>query len=223
MRSPTREEVDFARSPTVWDLGNQVLYDMCRSFPEHDTHQKVVSKIWLIGRSYAASIERRKNAFHTGDSFYLEVVAPGIQKSAIDSWLNEITEEEPGSAKTITAHNKLLEVLFSITGLRKRSLASKYLHFHKPGAFFLYDSRARQSIMEFTPPFSCIPMINLKEFDREYRDFVRRCLWLWNNIRETFGVKLSPREIDNLLLNISSGGINERTRKHQEKILHEKG
>jgi len=58
--------------------------------------------------------------------------------------------------------------------------------------------------MELTPHIASIPMISANEFDKEYRDFVRRCLWLWNNIRENFGFELTPREIDNLLLNAFS-------------------
>ena len=204
MRTLTRSEVDSARLPSVWDLSNEILYDMCRIYPEHDTHEKIIAKMWLIGRSYAASIERRKNAAQIGDSFYTEVVAPEIQKSPIDSWLKEVPKKEPGNSQSISVHKKLQDTIFSITGLHKRSLSSKYLHFHCPGSFFLYDSRARRSVMELTPHIASIPMISANEFDKEYRDFVRRCLWLWNNIRENFGFELTPREMDNLLLNAFS-------------------
>ncbi len=83
MRTLTRSEVDSARLPSVWDLSNEILYDMCRIYPEHDTHEKIIAKIWLIGRSYAASIERKKNAAQIGDSFYTEVVAPEIRRALL--------------------------------------------------------------------------------------------------------------------------------------------
>jgi len=204
MKTLARSEIDSARLPSVWDLGNKILYDMCRNYPGHDTNEKIIAKIWLIGRSYAASIERRKNAAQIGDSFYTEVVVPEIQNSPIDSWLREVPKEEPGNSQTVSVHKKLQDTLFSITGLHKRSLSSKYLHFHCPGSFFLYDSRARRSVMKLTPHISSIPTISADEFDTEYRDFVRRCLWLWNNIRENFGFELTPREMDNLLLNAFS-------------------
>lgn len=45
-----------------WEYGNSVLYRMCEEEPEHKEIDVIVGKIWLIGRSYAAAIERRKNA-----------------------------------------------------------------------------------------------------------------------------------------------------------------
>lgn len=44
---------------TPWDLGNQVLYDVCRQNPDHTDEQAIIAKILLIGRTYAAAIERR--------------------------------------------------------------------------------------------------------------------------------------------------------------------
>ena len=59
-----------------WEYGNSVLYRMCEEEPEHKQIDVIVGKIWLIGRSYAAAIERRKNAVVVGDDFYYDVVAP---------------------------------------------------------------------------------------------------------------------------------------------------
>ena len=54
-----------------WEYGNSVLYRMCEEEPEHKQIDVIVGKIWIIGRSYAAAIERRKNAVVVGDDFYL--------------------------------------------------------------------------------------------------------------------------------------------------------
>ena len=61
-----------------WEYGNSVLYRMCEEEPEHKEIDVIVGKIWLIGRSYAAAIERRKNAVVVGDDFYYDVVAPKL-------------------------------------------------------------------------------------------------------------------------------------------------
>jgi len=53
------EFLSKAISETAWDFGNQVLYDMCRANPQHKEDRIIIGKIWLIGRSYAAAIERR--------------------------------------------------------------------------------------------------------------------------------------------------------------------
>jgi hypothetical protein len=87
----THKLVSSAVSQTVWDFGNQVLYDMCRTNPEHKRDQIIIGKMWIIGRTYAAAIERRRRMeVASGDAFYETVVAPKIRKSSIDSWFETI-------------------------------------------------------------------------------------------------------------------------------------
>jgi hypothetical protein len=65
MQLISRRDIDASRRPWPWDLGNSVLYDLCRKHPSHKTADEILAKVWLIGRSYAASIERRKNVKET--------------------------------------------------------------------------------------------------------------------------------------------------------------
>lgn len=204
-RAVTKRDVDSARAASVWDLGNRTLYDLCHAHPGHKTSEEIIAKIWLIGRSYAASIERRKNVTQFGDGFYEATVAPTLKKSKIDKWLADTSSED--IPNTVVVHKKLMDLFASITGgLEKRSLASKYLHFHRPGAFFIYDSRARRAITKVVPRLNQIPVISPHIYDREYRDFVRRCVWLRTEILSTHNVLLSPREIDKLLLSTAVKG-----------------
>lgn len=209
MRKISKEDIASVRKPWVWDLGNQVLYDLCKKHPEHRTDEEIVAKVWLIGRSYAAAIERRKNAIQTGDDFYESTVAPEMKKWGIDSWLalaSVVTDS--GAPETIAVHKKLMDHFKSITDLEKRSLASKYLHFHLPEIFFIYDSRARQAIMKVVPRLHLIPDIPdifSEESDKEYKNFVRRCVWLRDHIQKIHNTLLTPRELDKLLLTIIDG------------------
>jgi hypothetical protein len=86
-----------------------------------------------------------------------------------------------------------------MTGLNNRSLASKYLHFHKPNAFFIYDSRASRAISRIIPDDANIPALDCSNADKEYSSFVRKCLWL----REQHKELETPRQVDNLLLAVS--------------------
>lgn len=213
MRQITKEDIDAIRTPSVFDLGKDILYDMCQAHPGHSEDDEIVAKIWLIGRSHAAAIERRRNAKNIGEDFYEAKVAPAMQNKQIDLWLGSIQQtDKSGSAKTVEIHKKLMDLFHSITGLYKRSLASKYLHFHKRDAFFIYDSRARQSITKVVPPLNEIPELETGEYDPEYRDFVRRCVWLRNKVQKTLGTGLTPREIDKLLLMITDDEIRARTK-----------
>lgn len=80
----TRAELNAALKNTTWDLGNQVLYDLCRDHPRHNSADVVIAKVWLIGRSYSAAIERRRSPTAYGDSFYTKHVAPAVLVSNID-------------------------------------------------------------------------------------------------------------------------------------------
>ncbi|MCU0784160.1 MAG: hypothetical protein MUF81_08985 [Verrucomicrobia bacterium] len=211
MRNITKLEIEKALANDAWDLGNQVLYDLCSQHPLHKSHQEIIAKVWLIGRSYAAALERRKNksSDSVGDLFYEDNAAPKIKSSGIDSWLNSLKDDSIPE-KPIEIHAKLTKLFFDISELEKRSLASKYLHFHKPNLFFIFDSRAREAIRKVTPGAEkSLPSLSPKESDSCYANFYGRCLWLQEYIRGQIGRKPSPRDIDKILLHISDR-TNER-------------
>lgn len=207
MREVTAEEIAWARRSWKWDLGNRVLYDLCRNHPAHENAEEVIAKVWLIGRSYAAAIERRRRGWsesQIGDDFYEETVAPKMMGSGIDAWIADASRtSDPGSRAAVVAHGKLTALFEKMTGQQKRSLASKYLHFHSPNAFFIYDSRARDAIAKVTPRPRSTPHSDAPEGDKEYRNFTRRCVWLREHVRCSSRICLTPREIDKLLLKIA--------------------
>jgi len=214
----TRAKIELACAPSVWDLANDVLYQLCERHPGHKTHEEIIAKVWLIGRSYAAAIERRKpgskaakdakqkEEMPSADRFYEETVAPKIRDKPIDDWLSSLPDDEPpGSPRAIEVHHDLMKLFGEIAGDNKRSLASKYLHFHKPDAFFIYDSRARSAITKIKGLLrlgQILPM-NTGDADLEYKDFVRRCVWFRQHVIEEHGIILSPRQLDKLLLNLA--------------------
>jgi hypothetical protein len=108
----------------------------------------------------------------------------------------------------VTLHRWLMDRFAEMTGLDKRSLASKYLHFHRKDLFFIYDSRAKGAVTKVTPSIKSIPTIQCENADTEYLTFVRRCQWLTDDIARRFGEHLAPRQIDKILLRIA-----DRTKK----------
>ncbi len=71
----TKQDIRSALKNTSWDYGNNILYSMCKKAPNHKQIDQIVAKIWLIGRSYSAAIERRKVINQESDSFYVDEVA----------------------------------------------------------------------------------------------------------------------------------------------------
>lgn len=190
-----------------WRIGNQVLYDLCRRCPRHVDDAEIVAKVWLIGRAYAASIERGRKAAGSdsdlsNDIFYTEIVTKALRNSRLDdkikalAQLKEVNEFNVGSV--LEAHGYLVQLFKQLTGKDKRSLASKYLHFHLPDLFFIYDSRAMWGIRSLGLPRRSLPMDVAA--DPEYTRFLGAALGLREHVVSHFGVALSPRQLDRLLL-----------------------
>lgn len=44
-----KKQIVHAQKPTVWDLSNQILYNLCREHPEHTDDSIIITKIMMIG------------------------------------------------------------------------------------------------------------------------------------------------------------------------------
>ena len=207
-RNELREAVELARRPSPWDLGNEVLYDMCRRHPLHRDDQAVVAKLWIIGRTYAASIERRRGDATAGvignEDFYTKFVTKEIRTSGFDEWISaarRIGHPTAGNLpKILEIHWQVTQLFRTISKLGKRSLASKYLHFHVPGVFYIYDKRAVDALCRLSPLIGAANRVAVVCADEEYRKFALRCLALDALVEETTGIRLTPRQLDNVLL-----------------------
>ncbi len=196
-----------------WDLGNETLYELCRRHPGHANDQEIIAKIWLIGRAYAAAIERRKQKpdDFIGDDFYTKKVEPQISDSPIDEWFSVLKDIKDVNEENLTSlldtHFKLMNLFKDISGLEKRSLASKYLHFHFRDLFFIFDSRAVAAIQKLSGKIERTGHYAVK-VDDEYRKFCEKCLQVRRHIEENYGQRLTPRQLDNLLLYIADDSFN---------------
>ena len=194
--------------PNSWDFTNKVLYDLCRHHSTHTEAEAILAKVLLVGRAYAAAIERRKPREAENDDFYRDVVAPKLQRSDIDRWITEANAAAPESPSAlhvlVRIHGLTTSLFCEISGMEKRSLASKYLHFHVPSLFYIYDSRAAEALREFS---SILPRASNSTGvgDNEYRKFAEKCAHLRQECERRFDLRLSPRHVDNLLL-----GVNEK-------------
>ena len=208
MRVSGRMVRDCQVEDDAWSLGNEVLYDLCRAHPRHVSVREVVGKVWLIGRAYAAAVERgRGTAAGPGlsnDSFYTEALAPALIESQLDECLqslhalDQISTEH--SAPILLVHGYLVAELAKLTGKGKRSFASKYLHFHRPLLFFIYDARATEAVRALGIRRTRGP--RAVGADAEYAAFVHTLLALREKIADQFGVSLTPRQLDRLLLQV---------------------
>ena len=192
-----------------WDFGNKILYDLCSQNPYHDDVEIIITKVQFIGRIYAAAVERRrnvKNEIASGDSFYTETIAKTFKNSNFDDYIKELQNTDNASIPTLlNVHKKLVDMLVPITGLEKRSFASKYLHFHFRYNFFIYDKRAVDGIKRYITrvPKQYSQYVDPKKTDVEYAKFFCKCLCLQDRIKQIYTKApemITLRRIDTMLL-----------------------
>jgi hypothetical protein len=203
---PSKVNIDNALQSNEWDFGNNVLYELCAKNFDHKEDDKILAKVWLIGRAYAAAIERRRNKTDINDDFYINKVAPLFRNSKLDKRLESIKNESKinheNLEKILGTHFYLMNEIKKITEIEKRSFCSKYLHFHLPELFFIYDSRALSALRNFTSrvPNKFILQINDKNVDNEYAKFFGKCFVLKNQIETEYDIKLTNRQFDKILI-----------------------
>jgi hypothetical protein len=208
----TSEFINDALSNRAWDFGNQALYDLCGRNPGHTRDDVIIAKIWIIGRCYAAAIERRARVTDgpVGDAFYETWVAPEVRGSPIDQWFQLLRDSPIEDAATnLEIHKRLTDLFYKISELDKRSLASKYLHFHFPDRFYIYDSRASAAISRLTSPVEDFSA--LRDYDPSYASFFLRCRKLNQEIASCLGLNLTPRGLDKVLLKQASSAQQTKT------------
>lgn len=206
----------FKEKPDPGKVGNSILYDMCAKYPYHNDESEIIAKVWLIGRAYVASIERNKINKNISDDFYSDIVAPKF-KNGFDKILLNIRKlprlKEDNIKLLLETHKDVIDFVNKITGDEKRSFASKYLHFHFPSLFFIYDSRVAGVInkifceIDGTRNDAKKLQNLLGRHDNAYADFFIKCFYFWK-FCEKEKVSLNIRQIDSFLIHKA----NEKTR-----------
>ena len=147
-----------------WDYANNVLYDMCKSGLSDCNKEVIAGRLLIIGRTYAATLERNKSPKeYNNDTYQLYSCVADL-----DVW-KTITTELKGIKNTnkdeiIKAHYKVVEEIKKKGTNNKVSLVSKFMHFHWPSHFFIYDEQARRAITFLTPGRKTLSD-NLKELE----------------------------------------------------------
>jgi hypothetical protein len=210
IKLPSKKQIENARKKTSGDFGNKILYDLCEKHPFHQQIDIIIAKVWLIGRAYAAAVERGRNKeFKTAAEFY-EKKVPSIFKK-LDKYLNKLRSidilDDDNLVRILKVHHMLIKLLEPISingpkkGLHKRSFSSKYLHFHLPKLFFLYDSYSLRSLRNYVSrvPKEYNMILNEPDVDNEYAKFFIKCFVLKREINNIDNEDLDPRTIDKIL------------------------
>ncbi|MGJ4733690.1 hypothetical protein [Leptospira levettii] len=142
---------------SIWDKGNSILYELCRENPRHDDLEMTVAKSWLIGRSYSVALERRYKSVSNGRNSKISMVYEEFhdlwKRSDLQSRLDKeiskttilTTENLDDMHETLSLHKDLTDSIKDFSG-QGISFASKYLHFHAPSRFPIYDQISKVNL-----------------------------------------------------------------------------
>ena len=188
-----------------WVFPNEILYQICEQYPAQNDIDQIVAKFWIIGRSYAAAVERVRGVKINGDAYYDHVAPAVIQiSSALETAIHDINQsaclDETIILKIVQTHCLLEEAVFKAVSMYKRSLCSKYLHFHCRKSVPIYDSQAAWALRSLvSKDKGDLQLFSGHQIDEEYADFALRFLFLKNEIQNEYQSDLSVREMDVLL------------------------
>jgi hypothetical protein len=163
---------------TAMDFDNLVLYRMCEDEPSHSDEVVVEGKIRVIERVYAASTARGAGKAAATAEPLVRYIAKRLHDNhrEIDQRLDEIRKIGVLGAPDVADKCKKLHgdlcawICCAIRAWRSEqhvdfknkhkkdmpvrchtSFASKYLHFHAPNAFPIYDKYSRLGLEESPP------------------------------------------------------------------------
>lgn len=186
---PDREFVTDVLASAFLDPQRRALYDLCFQHGDHLREAVTAEKLRRIVRLYAE---------YDGCSLSPEAVAQRLGRSGVDSWFGLLASAEAlDPAQLLETHHRMMAVFADLSDVEARSLASKYLHFHFPELFYIYDTvvasvAARLVGDECASEGSPAP-------DPVYARHMACCRRLTQQLAPQLGRRLSPRELDPVL------------------------
>jgi len=186
-------------------FGNEWLYKLCKEHSDHTNPQIVEAKLWLIGRTYAAALERgSQTAKRLGSDRFYHQAGEYLCKQGIDEKFRPLhcRKAIDGKAETLlNVYAWLQGLLREANGCRRQlSLSSKYLHFHFPHLYYIYDSRAAKGLSQIRPRWRVRANHPDGGETCEYKRFFEKVHRLRKHIAGEWGKDLTPRQMDYLLL-----------------------
>ena len=192
--------IDYRTAQKDWTRYSKVesiLYEMCRKWPSHKDLSAVQAKVIIIGRTFAAGLERLGGKDkHEG---IFDTVANILFKNRnrLDAEISRLSRSKTLSVdsaeKVLSLHGYTVGLLREGTKsqLNFRSFASKYLHFHIP-IVPIFDSTALHILTEWYPRRKFQDSIQIPykgKYDSVYAEFLGQFMLYFSDLNE---LKLRP-------------------------------
>lgn len=187
----SRAFITEALAESILDPRLRALYELCGMHRHHSRDELIADKLRMLVRLCA----ERGIAIQ---DFSPEYVAHRLGRAQVDRWFGGLaTAEKLEIALLLEVHKRMMRLFDDLGDAEARSLASKYLHFHFPELFFVYDSRVEAAAMVLGDG-DC-GFLALAEHDPVYGRFYACARKLTDKMTPLVGRRLSPRELDRVL------------------------
>jgi hypothetical protein len=173
-----------------WRKTSTILYQLCKSFPDHRRIRYILTKVTAVDRLYNAWLYRKGIR-------YIDV-ARKLQASNIDSLLKKVGDNlSLRNVKDAVTVASTVAGLGNIKNPRFIVFASKYLHFHRPNVFPILDSYAEKTMRSISNKIGL--HFDDCECDSRYECFCRQILALKRDLRTVTDMQISLLDLDKLL------------------------
>lgn len=188
---PSREFIADVLTHAVVDTRTRALYELCFLHRHHFQDEIVADKLRMMVRLCA-------DGGLPVSGFSPEYAALRLRCSGVDHWFAGIASAESlDEALVFEMHKRMMDVFGDLPVELARSIASKYLHFHFPELFYLYDRRVAAAASSLGQR-DC-GYLARAEHDPEYGRFYACCRKLTDRLAGVVGRRLRPRELDRVL------------------------
>lgn len=187
----TREFVTDALAQSALDGGTRALYELCFLHRQHFRTEIVAEKLRMIlGLCADHGLD--------GSGLSPELSAHRLGRSDVDRWFAGLaTAERIDPALVFETHKRVMDVFDDLPPRQAASLASKYLHFHFPDLFYLYDSRVEAAALDLGR--GEWGYLAWSEHDPDYARFFACCRKLAEALEPLAGHRPNPGELDRIL------------------------
>ncbi|MDR3394263.1 MAG: hypothetical protein P4L70_04615 [Parasulfuritortus sp.] len=188
---PNREFIQDALASVIVDPRTRALYELCFMHRHHFQDDIVADKLRMMVR---VCVEQGLLV----NDFSAELVAHRLGRSGIDRWFASLaTAEHLDLALVFELHKRVMDVFSDLPEMQARSLAAKYLHYHFPELFYIYDAGLETAAFDLGEG-EC-GYLARAEHDPIYGAFFSCCRKLADKLAPLAGHRLSPRELDLIL------------------------
>lgn len=187
----TREFIADILAQSVQDVRTRALYELCFLHRHHIRSEIVADKLRMILRLCA------DHGLKVAD-LSPEFTAYRLGQSGVDRWFAGLTTAEQIDPDLVfEMHKRVMDLFDELPSRQACSLASKYLHFHFPELFYLYDSRVEAAATALGQE-ECGYLAG-GDHDPDYVRFFACCRKLAESFAPLAGRRPNPRELDRLL------------------------